>query len=65
MFELSNQIAYSNQMVKAMDDVPFECILGPSAWFDINGSSIQNKQVVEEEISLLKDKISILRKGTG
>ena len=62
MFAISNEIAYSNQMVKAMDDVPFECVLGPSAWFDIDGSHIQNKQVVEEEISLLIEKIGLLGK---
>ncbi len=60
MFDLSNEIAYGNQMVKAMADVPFDCILGPSFWFDINGSDIKNKQVVEEEIILLKEKIKML-----
>lgn len=62
MFAISNEIAYSNQMVKAMADAPFECALGASAWFDINGSHIQNRQVVEEEISLLKEKIQLLGK---
>ena len=63
MFAISNEIAYGNQMVKAMADVPFECVLGASTWFDINGSHIQNKQVVEEEISLLKEKIQLLGKA--
>ena len=60
MFDLSNRIAYNNQMVKAMDDISFDCILGPSVWFDVNGSNIQNKHIVEEEISLLKEKIRML-----
>ncbi len=60
MFNISNEIAYSNQMVKALDDVPFQSVLGPSAWFDVDGSNIQNKQIVEEEISLLKEKIGLL-----
>lgn len=51
MFAIPNEIAYINLMVKAMDDIPFECVLGISVWFDVNGSHIQNKQVVEEEIS--------------
>lgn len=60
MFDLSNEIAYDNQMVKAMEDAPFNCILGPSEWFDIHGSDIRNKQVVEEEIIFLKEKIKML-----
>ena len=63
MFVISNEIAYGNQMVKAMADIPFECVLGASAWFDINGKHIQNKQVIEEEISLLKEKIQLLGKA--
>ena len=62
MFAISNEIAYSNQMVKAMDDIPFDSVLGPSTWFDVNGSDLQNKQVVEEEIALLKEKIRLLGK---
>lgn len=60
MFAISNEIAYSNQMVKAVDDIPFESVLGPSTWFDIDGTHIQSKQVIEEEISLLKEKIRAL-----
>lgn len=63
MFAVSNEIAYSNQMVKAMDDIPFDSVLGPSAWFDVNGSNIQNKQFVEEEIKLLKENIRLLGKN--
>jgi hypothetical protein len=62
MFDISNEIAYSNQMVKAMDDIPFDCVLGPSTWFDIDSSNIQKKQVVTEEILLLKEKIRLLGK---
>lgn len=60
MFDISNEITYNFQMVKAMDDVPFDCVLGRSTWFDMNGSNIRNKQVVEEELSLLKEKIRLL-----
>ncbi|GGB20736.1 ATP-binding protein [Mucilaginibacter rubeus] len=62
MFDISNEIAYNFQMVKAMNDIPFDCALGSSVWFDVNGSNIQNKQVVEEELSLLKEKIQLLGK---
>ncbi|MXV50343.1 ATP-binding domain-containing protein [Pedobacter sp. HMF7647] len=62
MFDLSNEIAYGGQMVKAVDDIPFDCPLGPSGWFDVEGVTIYNKQVVEEELVLLKEKIRLLGK---
>ncbi|SEN44062.1 Superfamily I DNA and/or RNA helicase [Chitinophaga rupis] len=62
MFDISNEIAYSGQMVKAIDDVPFDCALGNSQWFDITGSTINKKHIVKEEIDLLKEKIQLLGK---
>lgn len=58
MFDISNRIAYENQMVKAKKDQPFKCALGKSCWFDITGSSIENRHVVLEEIEFLKNRIT-------
>lgn len=63
MFDISNEIAYSGQMVKAMDDVPFNCALGNSQWFDITGFTIEKKHIVKEEIDLLEEKIRLLGKS--
>lgn len=54
MFEISNQIAYNSQMVKATKEEPFECVLGKSCWFNVMGHVVLDKHVIEEEIALLK-----------
>ncbi|WP_158795543.1 ATP-binding protein [Pedobacter sp. L105] len=61
MFAIANQIAYSKQMVKAEADVEFECALGNSAWFDVAGTTIENRHVIVEEIDFLKEKIALLK----
>lgn len=53
MFTVANRIAYGNQMVQANLEPPaVDCILGDSAWFDVQGQGADG-QVVEEEISVL------------
>ncbi|ASZ13509.1 ATP-binding protein [Chitinophaga pendula] len=64
MFDISNEIAYGGQMVKAIDDVPFNCVLGNSQWFDITGFTIEKKHIVKEEIDLLKEKIQLLEESS-
>lgn len=65
MFSIANEIAYGNQMVKAIDTNSEKPFIGTSCWFDINtGPTLINRHVVEEEIDLLIQKISELR-GTG
>jgi superfamily I DNA and/or RNA helicase len=60
MFSIANQIAYSNQMVRAVEDAPFDCSLGESAWFHIDGISVRDGQVIGEEIELLKQHVQKL-----
>lgn len=62
MFSIANEIAYSNQMVKAININSTEPFIGPSCWFDMSASpTLINKHVVKEEIELLIQKISELR----
>lgn len=65
MFDLANDIAYAGQMVKAKKDEPYNCLLGPSGWFNINGTTVKNKQVVLEEIEILRDKLEMLNSHQG
>lgn len=60
MFSISNTIAYEGMMVKAKIDEQFKCTLGKSSWFDIEGTSIENRHVVLEEIEFLKNRITDL-----
>lgn len=62
MFSIANDIAYSNQMVKAINTNSAEVYIGPSQWFDVStAATILNKHVVKEEITLLVEKVSELR----
>ncbi len=62
MFSIANEIAYGNQMVKAINTNSEESFIGKSRWFDINtGSEIIKKHIVKEEIDELIQKISELR----
>lgn len=60
MFSIANQIAYSNQMVRAVEDAPFDCSLGESAWFHVAGTLVRDGQVIGEEIELLKQHVQKL-----
>jgi superfamily I DNA and/or RNA helicase len=62
MFEIANEIAYNRQMVRAVEDVDFYCPLGASTWFHVVGTTIENGQVVKEEIALLQQKVIELNK---
>lgn len=62
MFSIANEIAYSNQMVKAVSKDSTEEFIGPSFWFHIEcNSTPYNKHVILEEIELLKIKIKELK----
>nr|WP_315143521.1 AAA domain-containing protein [uncultured Flavobacterium sp.] len=62
MFSIANKIAYSNQMVKAVDTNSTETLIGESGWFNVStGPTLINKHVVKEEIELLNLKITELR----
>ena len=65
MFNLANDIAYNGQMVKAQEDAPCDCPLGPSVWFNVKGTTVKNKQVVVEEIEMLREKLEILKSYQG
>lgn len=62
MFTIANQIAYSNQMVKAFNKNSTEKFIGVSSWFHVEcTSSPHNKHVIIEEINFLKTKIKELQ----
>jgi predicted nucleic acid-binding Zn-ribbon protein len=61
MFTIANHIAYSDQMVKATPDSENSAALGPSTWFHVAGKTVENKQVIREEIELLKEKLAIIQ----
>ncbi|MFS8147625.1 DEAD/DEAH box helicase [Rhizobium sp. BR 249] len=48
MFEISNEIAYSNLMVQAKQKFPGNHVLGPSAWIDVKSHSGQDKWFPDE-----------------
>ncbi|MDO4728828.1 MAG: ATP-binding protein [Bacteroidota bacterium] len=63
MFDIANEIAYNNQMVKGTEDKE-ECeYIGVSCWFDVKGSGSGDSQVIREEIELLKVKVDELREN--
>lgn len=62
MFSIANTIAYSKQIVKAVNENSPEEFLGDSSWFNVNTEpTLVNKHVVIEEINLLTQKIKTLR----
>lgn len=62
MFSIANKIAYSDQMVKAIDTNSTETLIGPSCWFNVSTPpTLINKHVIKEEIELLILKITELR----
>jgi len=64
MFSIANEIAYSKQMVKAINANSTDIFIGKSSWFSVNPdeATLINRQVVKEEIILLHQKITELRK---
>jgi hypothetical protein len=48
MFDISNEIAYSNLMVQAKRASPENPILGPSAWIDVQGKPGPDKWCADE-----------------
>ncbi|MGV0831187.1 AAA domain-containing protein [Empedobacter brevis] len=65
MFAIANKIAYSNQMVKAVNTNATEPFIGASCWFDVNTQfTVINRHIIKEEIELLAHKIKEL-KNTG
>ncbi|MBJ2126343.1 ATP-binding protein [Flavobacterium sp. IB48] len=65
MFSIANEIAYSNQMVKAVAGNSAGTYIGPSGWFDVSTApTLINKHVIIEEVELLNLKIAELR-NTG
>ncbi len=53
MFEISNEIAYSNLMVQAKKSSP-EGVLGPSSWIDVQGKSGTDKWCPDEAVVLIE-----------
>ncbi len=62
MFTIANLIAYSNQMVKAVNKNSKEEFIGASGWLHVEcASTPYNKHVIIEEIDFLKSKIRELQ----
>lgn len=62
MFSIANDIAYCNQMVKAINKNSEEKYIGASSWFNSSSEvTLVDKHVVLEEIKLLQQKIQELR----
>ena len=53
MFDISNEIAYSNLMVQAKKASPENPILGPSAWIDVQGKPGPDKWCADEAAVLI------------
>lgn len=53
MFDISNEIAYSNLMVQAKKAAPENPILGPSAWIDVQGKPGPDKWCADEAAVLI------------
>lgn len=61
MFKVANDIAYAGQMVQAnKQPASINCLLGDSAWLDVQGSS-SDGQIVPEEMDFLEDILLRLR----
>ena len=54
MFDISNEIAYSNLMTKGNSQVPENTVLGSSSWIDVVGTSDDDKYCEEEFQMLIK-----------
>ncbi|WP_454062563.1 DEAD/DEAH box helicase [Candidatus Nitrospira salsa] len=54
MFDISNEIAYSNLMVQAKKSSPINPILGPSSWVDIVGKPGPDKWCAVEAVVLIE-----------
>jgi superfamily I DNA and/or RNA helicase len=64
MFDISNEIAYSNLMVQAKKPSTANPILGPSSWIDVVGEPGPDKWCAEEAAVLI-DMLNRLRAGGG
>lgn len=60
MFDISNRIAYDEQMVKGVPDRDFDSGLGASAWYDVKGT-VSYGHAIQEEIVLLSKLIETAR----
>jgi hypothetical protein len=60
MFNIANKIAYGNQMVKGLKDKPFDCVLGNSCWFNVEGRELIGKHGLREELDVLMLKLQLL-----
>ena len=63
MFDISNEIAYSNLMVQAKKPTLENSILGPSAWIDVQGKPGPDKWCVDEAAVLIDMLYSLKRSG--
>lgn len=54
MFDISNEIAYSNLMVQAKKPTPENPILGPSAWIDVQGKPGPDKWCADEAAVMIE-----------
>ena len=62
MFDIANKIVYAGQMVKATKDIIENGYIGDSVWFHIKANNAPiNKNVLTEELDLLKGKSNALR----
>jgi hypothetical protein len=63
MFSIANKIAYSGQMVKAINTNSTESFIGNSSWFNVSSehTTLVNKHVVKDEIIFLAQRIEELR----
>jgi hypothetical protein len=64
MFDISNEIAYSNLMVQAKKPSTANPILGPSSWIDVVGKPGPDKWCADEATVLI-DMLRRLRAGGG
>jgi len=62
MFDISNEIAYSNLMVQAKKPSPPNTILGPSAWIDVQGNAGPDKWCADEATVVI-DMLQRLKDG--
>ena len=54
MFDISNEIAYSNLMVQAKKPSAINTILGPSSWIDVTGKPGPDKWCANESVVLIE-----------